>query len=66
VSKRPASSNVLMAVGGSLPVNSTGISSYLEKLIPAANDENTVSSSSGRSGGIYSSRAGLESNGEKY
>ena len=48
-----------MAVGGSLPVTSTGMSSYFEKLIPAANDENTVSSSSGSSGGMYNSLGGL-------
>ena len=42
----------MMGCGGSLPVTSAGISSYLSKLIPAAIVANSLSSSSGGGGGM--------------
>ena len=45
-----------MFFGGSLPVTSTGISSYLSKLIPALMVEKIDCSSSGGGGGMYTSR----------
>ena len=50
--KKPHSSKVEMFFGGSLPVTSTGISSYLSKLIPALMVEKIDCSSSGGGGGM--------------
>ena len=62
-SYKPASSNLLIDGGASLPVTSTGILSKLSKFIPFVMLRNISSSSSGGGGGTYGGGRSLS---EKY
>lgn len=58
-SQSPAFSNDSIGRGALLPLTSTWIASYFEKLIPWGTPINNVSASSLSSGGIYGGGLGL-------